>query len=167
MSNQLDDFVTKVAQQSIKIERNLGYVLAHHYTKDNFFSDFVMMISPEFTFDKKIKLVKMIIENNYPEHYKKYKKTFSSVDNFRQVRNGLIHGRHTSPCYPKDRITYVIQRNGKISWGSLSITQTEKFLKNAEKIEKDFWDLDYLVLQNPQCRDPDKIPETNTKLVLD
>lgn len=167
MSDPFDDFIAQVAKRSRKIERNLGYTLAHHYTKDNFFDDFVVTISPEFTLDKKIKLVKAIIENNYPEHYQKYKKVFTSVDKFRKVRNGLIHGRHNSALYSKDRVVYLQQRNGKISWSSMSIAQTKKFLKNAEEIEKNLWDLDYLVLQNPQCRSPDKIPEKNTNLVLD
>ena len=162
MSDQIRDFIAKISQQSIKIERNLGNILAHHYTTDRFFVDFIITISPEFTFDKKIKLVKIIIENNYPEHYKKYKKVFDSADTFRQVRNGLIHGHFPSSLQREDQIIYSIIRNGKISWGKLQITETEKFLKNAEKIEKDFWDLDTLVFTNPQCREPDKIQEKTT-----
>ena len=167
MSDQISDFIAKVSQQSIKIERNLGNILANHYTKGNFFVDFTTTIIPEFTFDKKIKLVEIIIKNNYPEHYKKYKKVFDSVDIFRQVRNGLIHGHFPSSLQREDRIIYAIKRNGKISWGELPITKIEKFLKNAEKIEKNIWNLDTLVFDNPQCREPDKTQEKTTIIDLD
>lgn len=143
-----NDFILKILSYAIVIERHLASIIILQFeTNDAGHSNDFLEYFDKASFERKIKLVKLILNAKYPYIMEEFKETLTQIDQIRGIRNNIAHliqsyenDSHQTSFVLSPSVIRATVKNGKftkINVKRYTPAKMVQLMKMAEKCDSD------------------------------